>query len=59
MSSLKQYTFFWSPEGKKLCVIEAFSLKEAKTEFKQREPQYAKYMGEVYWETKVISQFTM
>jgi len=43
------YMFFWSPEGRMICTIVAANITKAKREFKASYPQYAKYMGEVYW----------
>lgn len=43
-----KFTFGWAPEGRTLTVIEAKTLKQAKTEFKKQFPAHAKYMGEVW-----------
>ncbi len=48
------YRFFWSPEGRPLCDITATSRKQAKTVFKARFGQYARYMGEVYVEENPV-----
>jgi hypothetical protein len=44
------YRFFWSPEGRCVAEITATSLTAAKAAFRRQCPQYACYMGEVYWE---------
>ena len=46
------YTFFWSPEGRKLFTVKAASIKEAKAVLRKQFPQHAKYMGEIYIERK-------
>lgn len=46
-----KYTFFWSPEGRKLATYEAKDEAEAKRLFRADHPKHAKYMGEVYVET--------
>ncbi len=43
-----KYSFFWSPEGRRLATYEASSLDEAKARFRKDFPQHAKYIGEVY-----------
>lgn len=45
------FTFFWSPEGRKLATYRAKNYKEARTMFRRDFPAHAKYMGEVYVET--------
>lgn len=46
---VRAYTFWWSPEGRKVDTIVAKSERDARTIFKGRYPAtYAKYMGEIY-----------
>jgi len=44
------YTFFWSPEGRRLGSFRADSVASAKAQFRSVFPEHAKYMGEVYYE---------
>lgn len=46
---MKQFKFYWSPEGRLLLTVTAANLNQAKAIFKRDCPTYAKYMGEVYW----------
>jgi hypothetical protein len=47
---LYDYTFFWSPEGRKICTITAATRAKAFAMFREQERKYARYMGEVYFE---------
>lgn len=48
----RRFTFYWSPEGKKIVSYLATSLSEAQRWFKRDyKTSYAKYLGEVYVET--------
>lgn len=47
MQLIKQYTFYWSPEGRKLGTYIG-TLRQCRTQFKREFPQYARFMGEVY-----------
>lgn len=45
------FSFFWSPEGRKLATYKADNIKDARARFRKDFPSHAKYMGEVYVET--------
>ena len=47
MQLIKQYTFYWSPEGRKLATYTG-TLRQCRAQFKREFPQYARFMGEVY-----------
>lgn len=45
----RQYTFYWSPEGRKLGVYIG-TRKQTLAQFRREFPQYARFIGEVYRE---------
>lgn len=46
-SDVKQYRFYWSPEGRKLGTYVG-TLRQARAQFRREFPRHAKFMGEVY-----------
>ncbi len=54
---IKQYTFYWSPEGRKLGTYIG-TLRQCRAQFKREFPGHAKFMGEVYrTETDVLADY--
>lgn len=44
---IRQYTFYWSPEGRKLASYTG-TVRACRVQFKREFPRHAKFMGEVY-----------
>ena len=54
MQLIRQYSFYWSPEGRKLGTYTG-TLRQCRAQFKREFPRHARYMGEVYTTESEIS----
>lgn len=50
---VKQHTFYWSPEGRRLGTYTG-TFKQAWKQFRKEFPQYARFKGEIYRTEKAV-----